>query len=293
MRSRAASCTALALSAVLSALPAAVSAQDPAAELIGKTQRIVGLEFDRVIVVGDLEVEIRQETETELQVRGDAESLDERLFYVRDNTLVLGARAGELRIRKGEQPTRMRVAMPALQELRLKGAGEVYLQPFQFRENSAGSWPLIALEGSGRISAFALMGTALEMRVKGSGNVRVEQIEVDDLEIVIAGGGNAFVQTLNALDGEFVVTGSGDLEVTRASHVTQLEVSVVGSGDAQLTPLDSMRAEINVVGSGSVAVGQIFEQLNASVLGSGDISYAGDPQVERVELGSGEVRRRD
>ena len=284
---------ALALSAALLVCAGAVRAQEASVESYGETQRIEGLDFDRVIVVGDLEVEIRQEAEAELQIRGDTESLDERLFYVRDRTLVLGARAGELRIRKGEQPTRMRVAMPELQELRLKGSGEIYLQPFQLRQGRVGSWPLISLEGAGRISAFSLMGAALEMRVKGSGHVRVEQIEVDELEIVVSGSGDTFIQALNALDGEFVVTGSGDLEVTDASFVRQLEVSVVGSGNARVTPVDSERAEVNVVGSGSASVGRISEQLNASVLGSGDISYAGDPQVERVELGSGEVRRRD
>lgn len=267
----------------------AFSAFSPQIAAEDETRRVEGLDFDEIVVLGSAEVEISQGDELSLQLRGPAKYLDSEPFYVKRDTLVLGARK---RDGKKDSRLRFRIVMPDLRELNVNGPGKVYIKPFGF-DTSTRSAPLLAVDGSGEINAFELTGQALEVRVEGSGDFRAVSIEVTELEAVVAGSGNLFVETLKAESGEFVVTGSGDLRVTEGGYVETLEVNVVGSGDIRMREVASHRAETNIVGSGSASIGEVSEQLNASILGSGDVVYGGTPSVESVELGSGEVRRRD
>jgi len=256
---------------------------------------VEGVSFDEVLVLGSAEVEISQGDEIELQLRGSAQELERQPFFVKRDTLVLGVGSEQLseKIDKDAGPLRFRVVMPSLEGLTLKGSGAIYLKPFVFDAPRSRSAPTLIVNGSGEINAFDLQGNELELRVEGSGDIRVVSVDVDDFEAVVAGSGNLFIETIKAQSGEFVVTGSGDLRVTQDGFIEHLEVNVIGSGDIRMTAVNSLRAETNIVGSGSTSIGDVRQQLNASILGSGDVSYSGAAEVERVELGSGEVRRRD
>jgi hypothetical protein len=267
----------------------------PSVRASDETRRVEGLAFDRVILIGDSQLEISQGDEVSLQLRGSSQFLDPEPFYLKGDTLVLGAREHARSSKAVDTDGKLlfRVVMPVLRELRVQGSGEVYLKPFVFEDAGPGRAPELIVDGSGEINMFSIAGGRVEMRVGGAGDIKAETVNVDDLEAVVAGSGGIFIRSLQAARGELVITGSGDLLVTEKSYVQELEVSVVGSGDAELAQLGSRRAEINVVGSGDIDIGEVAEKLNASVLGSGDVSYRGNPEVDRVELGSGEVRRRD
>lgn len=269
------------------------AAASPLLQAAEETRRVDGLSFNEVLVLGSAQVEISQGDAIEVQLRGPAEELERQPFYVSRDTLVVGARNQRKAKTNDANPLRFRVVMPTLEELTVKGSGEIYLQPFVFEEPSSRRGPMLTVTGSGQINAFDLQGAELEVRLEGSGDIRVVSIDVDDFEAVVAGSGNLFIETIKAQMGEFVVTGSGDLRVTEEGFVEELEVNVVGSGDIRMSKVSSLRAETNIVGSGSASVGDVGEQLNASILGSGDVSYSGAAEVESVELGSGEVRRRD
>ncbi|WP_415059689.1 GIN domain-containing protein [Congregibacter sp.] len=259
-----------------------------------ETRRVEGLEFSKVVVLGSAKVEITQGDDIELQLRGPSKYLDSKPFYVKRGTLVLGSRKSYSGSKdSSHKRIAFRVVMPELEELKVKGSGKVYIKPFKFDASDKKSTTIMVVEGSGEINAFELRGSELEVRVEGSGDFRAVNIDVEDFEAVVTGSGNLFIGTVNANTGEFVVTGSGDLHVTEQGFVEELEVNVVGSGDARMTRVDCRRAETNIVGSGSASIGEVSEQLNASILGSGDVVYGGSPEVERVELGSGDVRRRD
>lgn len=262
-------------------------------------RRVQNLSFTDVLVLGDIDVEITQGSDTTLEMRGDAQDLDTQPFYVRNNTLVLGFRNNDRAARKnaGETPLRFRVTVPGLAKLQLKGPGRVFIRPFDFQEPGGDLFdnkaPVLVLEGSGQISAFALQGAELEVRVEGSGDVRIVALDVSVIEAVVAGRGSVFIESLQATEAEFTITGSGDVHVTGEGVAETLEANVIGSGNIRVPGVRSLRVESNIVGSGSASLGEIRDQLNASILGSGDIVYAGTPELERVELGSGEVRRRD
>jgi hypothetical protein len=227
----------------------------------------------------------------QMQIRGDLEDLDRDPFYLKGDALVLGK---SLRYSNdASDGLQVRIMLPELRELRVGGSGDVYVKSFVLTDSGRGESPLISVEGSGDLKLFAIEGPSVEFRAKGSGLLRAMEVNIEDIKAVVAGSGDLFVKTLQARSGEFVITGSGDITVTESGFVEDLEVSVVGSGDARLESIDCDFAEVNIVGSGDAVIGEVKTQLNASVLGSGDIRYRGDPEVESVQLGSGEVRRRD
>lgn len=257
----------------------------------GETRRIEGLEFDEIVVLGSIKVEIRQGDTPVLQIQGPDESIALATFSTKGDTLFLSSKKNSKR--RELQKLRFRVIAPNLRELKLKGSGDVYVKPWTFEGRGKRDTMYVGLEGPGDIKLFSVEGSAIEMTVKGSGNIKAQSIEVEQIEAYVAGTGDLFIQTLTADEARFTVTGSGDIAVTDSGYVRELDANVVGSGDARLENVRCDSAELNVVGSGDIAVGEVLKTLEASVLGSGDIRFRGNPELEKFEIGSGEVRRLD
>ena len=105
--------------------------------------------------------------------------------------------------------------------------------------------------------------------------------------VSISGSGNIHVAGLKAGDMDARVTGSGD--VTLSGVVDELGVRIVGSGDVRAGDLAAKNVRVAVTGSGDAAV-RATEQLDASVTGSGNVRYSGNPpQVRRHVTGSGDI----
>lgn len=255
-----------------------------------ETRRVEGLEFDAIFIVGNVKVEVIQGDQYDLRFQGSERDLAGDPFYAVDGRLVLGK--GRTFSRRNYDSLQFRVTLPELRELQVKGSGSAYVQPFALTPGEWGRAMRFAVEGSGDIKLFAIEGADLELGVKGSGDIKAASLNVEDLEAIVAGSGDLYIKSVTAQNAEIVVTGSGDLRVTDRGSMQSVEINVVGSGDVDLADVDCDDAEINIIGSGSAEIGAVRGRLNANVLGSGDVFYQGDPQVDRVELGSGEVRRR-
>lgn len=102
------------------------------------------------------------------------------------------------------------------------------------------------------------------------------------------GSGNAALKGLNGGELALRVDGSGDIDAS--GHVASLAVLVNGSGDARLGPLRADTAEVRINGSGNVTVNAV-RTLEASIYGSGDIHYRGDPKVTSRLHGNGSVEK--
>jgi len=90
----------------------------------------------------------------------------------------------------------------------------------------------------------------------------------------------------------FVVSISGSGSVRPAGRAKDLEVGISGSGRFLGEDLETSRAVVEVSGSGAAVV-TVTDDLDASVSGSGRISYAGDPpRVRREVSGSGAITPR-
>jgi hypothetical protein len=252
-----------------------------------QTRRVEGLSFTGVIVLGNSRVEISQGEDHELLLYGDERDLDTEPFHIgRGDVLVLG------RSRSGARANlRYRVVMPNLERVVVKDSGTAFIKAFRLEDS--GDRPSFLVDGSGDLRLYGLEGPAAELRVKGSGDIKAVRVAVDNLEAVVSGSGDLYMREVQADYAEFVVAGSGDLKVTEAGYVRELEANVVGSGDARLEAVACDEADVNIVGSGSASLGIVERYLSVSIVGSGDVRYGGDPEVERTVFGSGDVRRRD
>src|SRR5690606_37057194 len=89
-------------------------------------------------------------------------------------------------------------------------------------------------------------------------------------------------QNLNA-----AISGSGDIRL--GGDADKVKVGISGSGDVKAFELKSKDADIAVSGSGNTEI-TVNGNLTASVAGSGDIHYKGNPaKINAKSGGSGDV----
>jgi hypothetical protein len=133
-----------------------------------------------------------------------------------------------------------------------------------------------------RIGSKQSYNTSLGVKVK---------ITVPALDgVSVSGSGNIHATGLKAGDMDAGVTGSGD--VTLSGAVDQLRAHITGSGELRAGELGAKNVRVTVTGSGDATV-RASEQLDASVTGSGDVHYSGNPpKVRKNVTGSGGIAPR-
>lgn len=128
----------------------------------------------------------------------------------------------------------------------------------------------LTLTGSGEISGTDTLRSPkkMDLRLTGSGDIHVK---------------------LHAPEVSCDITGSGD--ILAAGDIRDLQVTIVGSGDYRGAQLKAESARVKIAGSGDATVFASIG-LHASVLGSGNVYYLGDPAVETSLKGSGRVMKK-
>jgi len=252
---------------------------------MAETQRVEGLEFERVLVHGSVKVEIAQGDVVELLIRGDQDLLDKQPFFVKGDTLVLGKSPNHKR--ENFHDVKYKLTVVDLKHLQLNGSGEVYVKPLQTLDL------YVSLEGSGDIKLFELRGRDITLQGSGSGDIQAAELHGQELDVVLSGSGDIHIGELSVKSMTVTLNGSGDISVEDHGVAETLDANVVGSGDIDLKQVDAMDVQINIVGSGTVSTGLIERELDVNVMGSGDVYYSGDPEISQSTLGSGDLHRRD
>jgi hypothetical protein len=104
----------------------------------------------------------------------------------------------------------------------------------------------------------------------GSGNIMVNGIKTESLTVTLSGSGNLF--------------GSG--------AASSLDVTISGVGNARFTQLVANNVDAVLSGSGAIFV-TATKSLDASIPGSGTITYTGNPQdVTKSVTGAGAITGR-
>jgi len=255
----------------------------------GETGRVEGLEFDQIIVLGSVSVEIQQGDSTVLKLQASEGDIKRGPFYLRDNRLVLGANPNHRRYDFGD--VKFKVEVPTLRRLHLKGSGDVWVKPFVLVDGEADLE--VSLDGSGDIRLYGVETHDLTLQIKGDGDIKAVDVRTERLDGVVAGAGDLYFKHVHAQEAAFVVTGSGDIAAVEDGDIGSVEVNIIGSGDIDLSPLTVGNVEANIIGSGMAKVGTVTGTLNCSILGSGDVRFRGDPKVDSVQFGSGECRQRN
>lgn len=125
----------------------------------------------------------------------------------------------------------------------------------------------IAQAGLATIEAGSIHSDHLNLDVGGSGTLRVDQLQANSVHVVMGG--------------------SGSLQL--AGNVPDEDVQVMGVGNYRGDQLASRHARLAIQGSGNCAV-RVADSLDASVVGSGNITYAGAPSsVTRQVVGVGTI----
>lgn len=123
--------------------------------------------------------------------------------------------------------------------------------------------------------------------VLGSADVRTaNEIQTDDFNANLTGSGDLTVK-LKANSVSAALAGSGDINIEGTTQ--RLAATVAGSGDLRASKLKAEQVKVEVAGSGDATV-SASKSLDASVAGSGDVKYIGNPETRNVNIvGSGSI----
>jgi len=126
------------------------------------------------------------------------------------------------------------------------------------------------------------------LSLSGSGTVKGETslTNSDAIEIDIAGSGNITLE-IKSPKVNVEIAGSGTANLSGTTR--KLRVDISGSGECMAEDLLSEDCDVSIGGSGTARVYASIS-LNASIGGSGDIYYRGEPKDVRKSVGgSGNV----
>jgi hypothetical protein len=116
----------------------------------------------------------------------------------------------------------------------------------------------------------------------------IRSLESGDTHLELSGSGSV---TIDAL-----ITGALEAELTSAgiAHIsgmaTTQDITVGGSGDYHAENLSSSNATAGTSSAGDIFI-NASETLDATVTGSGSITYSGDPVLTSTDSGSGELKQ--
>lgn len=148
----------------------------------------------------------------------------------------------------------------------------------------------ITIAGSGEARGQAGSEERLVVVISGSGDVRLDDVAAGRVETTIAGSGAVRLSDVDAASVDVTVTGSG--AVTLEGTGERLSVLIPGSGELRARDLRSTEAVVSITGSGDAHV-HTTGSLDASIAGSGRITYLGNPDVTRRIAGSGDIEPAD
>jgi len=232
--------------------------------------------FNAISSTGSVDVFVKQGNSYSVVVRADGNLLNYIKTEVRNNTLVISVTKNIWHVKTME----IHITMKTLQKVELSGSGDFYSKsPFSVQNLQ------FVLSGSGDAKA-ALEAKNVHIKVRGSGDVEVSGIR-GKLGIDVNGSGDVEAYGLQLESCSLNVLGSGDVKLK--GRTAQLTARVLGSGDLEAGGLAAVSVSVSNTGSGDMTIHAI-DKLEATLAGSGDLGYTGNPAILKVTAsGSGEV----
>ncbi len=182
------------------------------------------------------------------------------------------------------KPIKYTLVVKNLTTLKLNGSGNITAGDLTTVDKFA-----VEGNGSGSITLAAVVTGDTTIDLSGSGSLNVASLASANVAVSINGFGDAQIATLDAQSLSANLKGNGSLGIS--GSVTDQNVTISGSGDFNGDKLASKTAVIKTDGSGSATV-QVSDKLDATISGSGDITYMGNPTVTQKDDGSGKITRK-
>lgn len=148
--------------------------------------------------------------------------------------------------------------------------------------------------GIGRRNGSAASGTAIvnvtmpapaRLTAAGSGRMRSAAL-ARQAEVTLAGSGD--IETMNVAAEELKVTIAGSGTYRASGTTSRLDLNIVGSGNAAMDTLKADSAKIRIAGAGRANFASDGD-VNASVVGSGEVTVRGRARCKVNTVGSGRL----
>jgi hypothetical protein len=144
------------------------------------------------------------------------------------------------------------------------------------------------VSGSGSLDADVAATGNMEADVSGSGDINLKGSCVN-YDSDVSGSGRIVLNVAVREQADFGVSGSGEIRAEGSAH--DVKTSISGSGKVLASNLVAEKCEIRISGSGDCEI-NVKSDLDATISGSGSVTYKGDPQhVNSHSSGSGKVRK--
>jgi Putative auto-transporter adhesin, head GIN domain len=124
--------------------------------------------------------------------------------------------------------------------------------------------------------------------LSGSGNVKVNgSLSGDKMTMSLSGSGDFYLDELKYSELSVGISGSGNVKMSGTAESVDLSIS--GSGNLKANDLKAQKARCRISGSGNLSL-NVTKELDATISGSGDIRYSGNPPSVRTKVsGSGDI----
>jgi hypothetical protein len=220
--------------------------------------------------------------------QGSTESLtisaDDNLLPLIDTRVVNGELVIAADNQRGfstKHPIKIRLSVKNLNVVKINGSGDV------LGDEIKGEKFEVAINGSGDVHFKSVVAPVFMVAIRGSGDVSVNSVDANSIETSVVGSGDIKLATVLAQKVNISVRGSGDVQL--AGRSDKVVVEIAGSGDVNTRDLVARDVSVKIAASGDARV-HATEKLTATVMGSGDVRYAGNPkQVDRTVRGSGSI----
>lgn len=202
--------------------------------------------FDKISVDGSVDVEFTVGNSRSMEIYGADNAIQYVDLSVRNNTLYVSM-SNDVQI-YGKSRLTVLVTAPTLTE--------------------------VSISGSGDVEVLGRCNTLTDVSISGSGDIDVRNLKVDSFTASVTGSGDIELNNLTAKNASLRVSGSGDIEVRGTAD--KAAITINGSGDVDAEHFIVRELDAVVSGSGDIEC-YAEELLNATVSGSGEISYRGNP----------------
>jgi hypothetical protein len=227
---------------------------------------------------------LKQGNEQKVELEGNADILAKIETEVTGGRLTIGRENENWRYWNWDRDDKVVVyiTMKDIEGLSVSGSGDLIgegkFKTGNLSLNVSGSGSLL-LEASAQDIAADVSGSG---RLEFTGTCR-------DLESKVSGSGKVGLN-LSAADRTVMgISGSG--KIVARGNAREIRVNISGSGEVLASDLEADRCEVKISGSGDVEV-NVKSELDASVSGSGSVSYRGNPKhVSSHASGSGKIRK--
>ncbi|MBN4056964.1 DUF2807 domain-containing protein [bacterium AH-315-J21] len=194
-------------------------------EIVKQIRDVEG--FNRVKVRGIADVEIVFGSEFKVEVEAEEDYIDDFLTERSGKTLTVGLDTDDWNFSgfnwdsDDDSPLKVRITMPKLVRLDIKGIGDVSIDSYK------GEALEVNVSGVGSVDLRDFEAKTLELSLSGVSEIEVNG-KVDELDVSLSGVGEADLRDLIAREVHASASGMGDITV----HATErLVASASGFGD--------------------------------------------------------------